>query len=217
MPRIYVVLLMSGLAMGMSGQRVMADEVHAAPAKPTAPAADSGTAKATKPRKAKPHDGHDAHDASSPSAEATPATKPAKHKHASATPDGSAKPPANAPAKPGPAAAPVVAVTPVVNKAPAAAPGPAAPSKPQPPAAPTTSCSLEEREQPRGGRLDVVGTGFGQAPVVRIAQRPARMIERRSDRISVQVPADSDGGLVTLQTDKRTADCGTLVIIGKNR
>ena len=96
--------------------------------------------------------------------------------------------------------------------APVAAPPVAAAPKPSGP-----TCSLEEAEQPRGGRLDVLGADFGQAPVVRIASRPARMLERRADRISVQVPADSDGGAVTLQSEGHSAACGNLVIIGKNR
>jgi hypothetical protein len=206
MPRIYVVLLLSGLATGMVGQPVLADEAHAAPAKPAAPAADGGTPKAAKAKKAK---AHSAPDASDTSTAAAPATKPAKRKKPSPAPDDTLKPAASTPSTP------VVAIAPVAAKpAPVTA---APPTKPQTPNAPATICALEEREQPRGGRLDVIGNGFGQAPVVRIAQRPARMIERRTDRISVQVPPDSNGGPVTLQTEGRSADCGTLVIIGKNR
>lgn len=89
---------------------------------------------------------------------------------------------------------------------------------PQPSAAATDpACSLLEPEQPRGGRLDVVGNRFGTAPVVRIAGRPARQLERRNDRISVQIPADSDGGPITLLNDGKALACGNLVIIGKNR
>jgi hypothetical protein len=90
---------------------------------------------------------------------------------------------------------------------------------PPPPTAASgqTSCSLAEPEQPRGGRLDVLGERFGSAPVVRIAGKPARMLERRADRISVQIPADSDGGAITLQSDGKALTCGKLVIIGKNR
>lgn len=79
------------------------------------------------------------------------------------------------------------------------------------------SCKLVNEESPRGGRLDISGEGFGQAPVVRVGDKVARILERREDRISVQVAADSDGGKVTVQAGKRTAECGTLVIIGKDR
>lgn len=82
-------------------------------------------------------------------------------------------------------------------------------------AAPT--CAIEEPEQPRGGRLDLIGSGFGQSPVVRIAGKPARMIERREDRLVVQVPVDSNGGAVTVQAQGQSQTCGSLVIIGKNR
>jgi hypothetical protein len=78
-------------------------------------------------------------------------------------------------------------------------------------------CKLLEPEQPRGGKIDVLGDRFGSAPVVRIAGKPARILIRKQDRISVQVPADSNGGEITLLNDGKVASCGTLVIIGKNR
>jgi hypothetical protein len=94
---------------------------------------------------------------------------------------------------------------------------PAAPA-PQPQAAQVEPvCKLGDAEQPRGGRLDVLGDRFGSAPVVRIAGKPARILIRKQDRISVQVPADSNGGEITLLNDGKVASCGTLVIIGKNR
>ena len=85
------------------------------------------------------------------------------------------------------------------------------------PKKPELTCRLDEAEVPRGGRLDVSGEGFGQAPVLRIGKRIPRVLERRADRISVQVARDEDGGPVTVQADGQTATCGTLVIIGKNR
>lgn len=90
----------------------------------------------------------------------------------------------------------------------------------QPPAAPPPEppfCKLNEPEQPRGGRVDVLGDRFGTAPVVRIAGKPARILLRKQDRISVQIPADSNGGEITLLNEGKVESCGTLVIIGKNR
>jgi hypothetical protein len=235
MPRIGFSVWVLGLALGYPTGAVLADP--ATP--PTASDAKSGKDPvAAKPAKHKPAQpaggGHDAdakRDGASTAADAS--AKPTKHKPAepasgaaaaSAKPAKHATEPAAAEAsatakhkhttsaKPTPqpvAAAPSAATKP----APAAAPPPTA-AAPKP-AGPT--CSLEEPEQPRGGRLDVLGNDFGKAPVVRIAAKPARMIERRSDRISVQVPADSDGGPITVQSDGRSLACGNLVIIGKNR
>jgi hypothetical protein len=108
--------------------------------------------------------------------------------------------------------------TPTKATADAAAP-PAAPAAPAKPVAPPSkpACSLTDPEQPRGGRLELVTEHFGSAPVVRINGKPARMLERRETRVSVQIPADSDGGPITVQQDGHTLACGTLVIIGKNR
>jgi hypothetical protein len=103
------------------------------------------------------------------------------------------------------------------QKPPVAAPPPSAPA-PQPEAAQVDPvCKLGEAEQPRGGRLDVLGDRFGSAPVVRIQGKPARILLRKQDRISVQIPADSNGGEITLLNDGKVASCGTLVIIGKDR
>jgi hypothetical protein len=87
---------------------------------------------------------------------------------------------------------------------------------PKTPAAPALSCKLLTTEAPRGGRLEVEGAGFGKAPLVRIAGRVTRMIERTESKIAVQIHADSDGGAVTVHAGKVQAECGTLTIIGKN-
>jgi hypothetical protein len=98
----------------------------------------------------------------------------------------------------------------------------AAPPAPKPadkakPAAPSVSCTLLTPEAPRGGRLEVEGQNFGRAPVIRIGSRVInRILERTETKISVQIPADSDGGPVTVQAGKQEATCGTLTIIGKN-
>jgi hypothetical protein len=123
---------------------------------------------------------------------------------------------------PPPSAAGTAKQAPVATQAPAitdkkSPPPSAAGTAKQAPVPVGPTCSIEEPEQPRGGRLEVVGKDFGEAPVVRIAERPARMIERRSDRISVQVPPDSNGGAVTLQSAGHSTPCGNLTIIGKNR
>ncbi|HET8935713.1 MAG TPA: hypothetical protein VFN67_19835 [Polyangiales bacterium] len=125
----------------------------------------------------------------------TQAPAKAKPKKAKKAPPPSAAEPAQPPAA-------AAKVTPV-------APAP----KPEPP----PLCTLGEAEQPRGGKLDVLGEHFGSAPVVRIAGKPARILLRKQDRISVQIPADSDGGPITLTDEKKNGDCGTLVIIGKDR
>ena len=97
----------------------------------------------------------------------------------------------------------------------------APPEKPAPdagkkPAGPALTCTLLTPEGPRGGRLEVEGDGFGKAPLVRIAGKMTRMIERTETRISVQIPRDSNGGPVSVKAGKLEAECGTLNIIGKN-
>jgi pyruvate/2-oxoglutarate dehydrogenase complex dihydrolipoamide acyltransferase (E2) component len=122
--------------------------------------------------------------------------------------------PAKAKPKKAQKAPPPTAAEPTPPPAAAAKVAPVAPApKPEPP----PLCTLGEAEQPRGGKLDVLGEHFGSAPVVRIAGKPARILLRKQDRISVQIPADSNGGPITLTDEKKNGDCGTLVIIGKDR
>src|SRR5262245_64327037 len=124
---------------------------------------------------------------------------------------GSAKPiddnVANAPAAPA-----EVAALPEV----AAPPEKKAPDAQKKPAAPSATCTLLTPEGPRGGRLEVEGQGFGKAPLVQIAGRVTRMIERTETRIAVQIPRDSDGGPVSVKIGTLEVACGTLTIIGKN-
>jgi hypothetical protein len=98
------------------------------------------------------------------------------------------------------------------------APTPKKPAEPgaKPPAKPAPNCALLTPEGPRGGRLEVEGQGFGKAPLVRIASRVTRMIERTETKIAVQIPRDSDGGPVTVKVGELEITCGTLTIIGKN-
>jgi hypothetical protein len=97
---------------------------------------------------------------------------------------------------------------------------PPAPKKPadpkKPVGSPVPTCTLVSSEGPRGGRLEVEGEHFGKAPLVKIAGRVTRMIERTPKGIAVQIPADSDGGPVTVKVGALEAACGTLTIIGKN-
>jgi IPT/TIG domain len=90
------------------------------------------------------------------------------------------------------------------------------PAEQPPKPAPAASCTLLTPEGPRGGRLEVEGQGFGPAPLVRIGGKVCRMIERADSRIAVQIPADSNGGPVTIKTGKTELSCGTLAIIGKD-
>lgn len=89
--------------------------------------------------------------------------------------------------------------------------------KPAPSKKPVPSCRLPSEEGPRGGRLVVEGEGFGRTPVVRIGDRVTRMLARQTNTLSVQIPADSDGGPVTVEADGVRAACGWLTIVGKDR
>jgi hypothetical protein len=91
---------------------------------------------------------------------------------------------------------------------------PQKPAEPKPKAGPT--CSLRTTEAPRGGRLEVEGTLFGKSPLVRIADRVTRIIERTETSLAVQIHADSNGGEVTVQIGGLRVPCGTLTIVGKN-
>lgn len=87
-------------------------------------------------------------------------------------------------------------------------------AKPKP--APFT-CTLVTLEAPRGGQLDVRGDGFGATPVVRIGGKVTRILRRNDTEIRVQIPRDSNGGPVTVQSSGETVECGSLTIIGTNR
>jgi hypothetical protein len=96
---------------------------------------------------------------------------------------------------------------------------PAQKPAPKPPKATAQAliCALRTPEAPRGGRLELEGQNFGGSPVVRIDGKViTRIIERTATKIAVQIPADSDGGPVTLSSGTQEANCGTLEIIGKN-
>ena len=139
-----------------------------------------------------------------------------KAKHAKHAEKDKAAPPPTAAAEPKPTREPT-AQKPDSNAPPVVAVTKITPPQQAPSGGPKRVCSLAEPEQPRGGRLEVLSDAFGSAPVVRIDGKPARMIERREDRVSVQVPADSNGGPITLLHDGRSSTCGNLTIIGKNR
>lgn len=79
------------------------------------------------------------------------------------------------------------------------------------------NCMLLTRQSPRGGKVDVRGSGFGNTPVVRIANRVSKILRRGVSEISVQVPSDSDGGDVSVMAGGVTSVCGQLTIIGKDR
>lgn len=98
---------------------------------------------------------------------------------------------------------------------PAPTPPKKAPEKPpEKPPAPALACKLLTKEAPRGGRVEVQGHGFGRTPLVRIADRVVRILERSGDKIAAQIPRDSSGGPVSVQAGEHRAQCGTLTIIG---
>ena len=82
---------------------------------------------------------------------------------------------------------------------------------------PPRDCNLLTEEAPRGGQLEVQGQKFGDSPVVRVGAAVTRILRRERDKISVQIPRDSNGGAVTVQVAGQKQDCGSLKIIGKNR
>lgn len=202
-------------AQGADQAHARAEQTRATHAQPAAEAKHSEPAK----QSGKSHTANPAADpAANTSATAAGAAHgPAKPGTKSQTKAGSQAKAAHAQPKAGKARSAASAAS-KTSPSPAAQPGTAPHAAPasQPKAAPP-ACKLRENEQPRGGRLDVLGDNFGSAPVVRIAGKPARILIRKQDIISVQVPADSDGGEITLLDDGKRSSCGTLVIIGKNR
>ena len=53
--------------------------------------------------------------------------------------------------------------------------------------------------------------------MVRIGGKVTRILRRNDTEIRVQIPRDSNGGPVTVQSGGETVECGSLTIIGTNR
>lgn len=152
---------------------------------------------------------------------APPDTAP-RERHGAAAPDDAKKPGGAPGAKPPAPPAPSEPAPPGAKPPAKPSPNPAPPkdSKPpeeQPKDKNALTCKLLTEEQPRGGRLDVQGSGFGQTPIVRIADKATRILTRTADTISVQIARDSDGGPVTVEASGIRAPCGWLTIVGKDR
>jgi hypothetical protein len=75
-------------------------------------------------------------------------------------------------------------------------------------------CNLLVKEAPRGGQLEVQGQKFGASPVVRVGNQVTRILRREQDKISVQIPRNSNGGPVTVLVAGKKQECGSLTIIG---
>ena len=84
------------------------------------------------------------------------------------------------------------------------------------PAKNSPSCRLLTEEAPRGGRLEVQTERVGRTPLVLVNGEVVRILMRKNDLISAQIPRDSDGGMVTIKVDGEQLPCGTLSIVGKN-
>lgn len=88
------------------------------------------------------------------------------------------------------------------------------PPAPDAPKKAALSCKLVTLEAPAGGRLEVTGEQFGKSPLVKIAGKVARLIDRYEDTIAVQIPKKSTGGSVTVHVGGKQAVCGELRILG---
>jgi hypothetical protein len=76
------------------------------------------------------------------------------------------------------------------------------------------ACRLASPRAPRSGYITVNGQGFGSDATVMIGGVFAPVVGRQSNALRAQVPANSSGGGVSVQSAGRTASCGSLSIIG---
>ena len=66
------------------------------------------------------------------------------------------------------------------------------------------------------GELEVTGKQFGKSPLVKIAGKVARLIDRYDETIAVQIPKNSAGGEVTVHAGGKQVVCGKLRILGND-
>jgi hypothetical protein len=73
-------------------------------------------------------------------------------------------------------------------------------------------CSINTARAPQGGFITVRGNGFGSQTVVRIGAHTAAIVNRRGSELRVQVPRNTAGGMVSVTTNNRSANCGRLQV-----
>jgi hypothetical protein len=75
-------------------------------------------------------------------------------------------------------------------------------------------CSMNINRAPRGGLITLSGNGFGAQTSVKIGGRLAVITNRQGSQLRVEVPRNSNGGAVVVESNNRSASCGMLNIIG---
>ncbi|RZO57096.1 MAG: hypothetical protein EVA89_23015 [Sandaracinaceae bacterium] len=76
------------------------------------------------------------------------------------------------------------------------------------------SCQVDTPRAPEGGIVSITGVFSGQARV-QIGGQFAPTVRRTQGEISVRVPGSSGGGMVRVLDEGRTANCGSMTVIGR--
>jgi hypothetical protein len=76
------------------------------------------------------------------------------------------------------------------------------------------TCSVSGGIMPRGAQLIVQGSGFGPDVRVEIGGQFAPVLRSTATQATVQIPNDSSGGLVSVASQGRSAQCGAIRTTG---
>jgi hypothetical protein len=81
-------------------------------------------------------------------------------------------------------------------------------------AAASLTCSVPGGVMPRGAQLVVQGSGFGPDVRVDIGGQFAPILRSTAMQAFVQIPNDSSGGIVSVTSQGRSAQCGSIRTTG---
>jgi hypothetical protein len=76
------------------------------------------------------------------------------------------------------------------------------------------TCSVPGGILPRGAQLIVQGSGFGPDVRVEIGGQFAAVMRSTATQATVQIPNDSSGGIVSVTSQGRSAQCGAIRTTG---